>query len=81
MAGQCFYGFADVEVNDDAGEADFGAFLPNHAIDAVGAWMEARNAADKVCIAMDHCKLTIVFCWQPKYIIFLLQNVITFLWA
>ena len=54
MAGQCFYGFADVELNDDAGEGDFGGFLPNHAINAVGAWVEARNTADKVCTARQH---------------------------
>ena len=61
MAGQCFYGFTELESSDPAGEAEFGAFLPDDAITAVGQWVKARNTAERVsyCINVSLSNLDI----------------------
>ena len=61
MAGQCFYGFTELESSDPAGEAEFGAFLPDDAITAVGQWVKARNTAERVsyCISVSLSNLDI----------------------
>lgn len=53
MGAHCFYGFMDLDYEyvDTAGvkyTADFGGWLPNHAIEAVVQWLKARNALKKV---------------------------------
>ncbi len=46
---QCFFGFSDLEYENDGHQADFGGWLPNPAVHAVGDWLETHGFLKKVC--------------------------------
>ena len=45
---QCFFGFKELEYENEGVPCDFGGFLPNAAIEGVSAWLDSQQAQQQV---------------------------------